>query len=318
MAKILKFVQQFSKEKRLGIAEEARRYDLPFSRDEGTDFLIILVGLMTFLAVMALTASMILSGMAERWSSGLENGLTIEISSETPDKELRNPEDIRKIEKEIAEKLRDDPAVESFDILDSNDVNALLEPWLGKTPTQEIPLPGLISVKISSDNPEDLNNLRKQIEPLAPGITVDTHEDWLQDLLNLVRTLKLSAAIVTLIIGLTTLAAIAGAVKSRIAIYKADVELLHLMGANDEYITRQFQRYTLMLALKGAAAGTLTALLAVFIFGHISATQENSITPNLSLGLSNIAFLLLVPLIASVLAGLTARLTVLRALSQMP
>ncbi|MBI2234772.1 MAG: permease, partial [Micavibrio aeruginosavorus] len=70
-----------AKERTIGRAEK-RRYDLPLNKGAGTAFLVTLIGLMTFLAMLALTSSFTLSAMTQRWTSGLENRITIEIPTQ--------------------------------------------------------------------------------------------------------------------------------------------------------------------------------------------------------------------------------------------
>ena len=70
----------FGAEKKLGVAFRQGRYDLPLNKDEGTNFLRLLIALMSFLAAVALAGNFALNSMTQRWSSGLENKLTIEIA----------------------------------------------------------------------------------------------------------------------------------------------------------------------------------------------------------------------------------------------
>jgi cell division transport system permease protein len=306
------------KERTLGIAEDTGRYDLPFNQDESTDFLMLLVALMTFLAVMALTSSFVLGGMAERWSSGLENRLTIEIPAEK-DKAIRPQETIRALEDRVAAVLRNNPAIVTFDIMEKAEIQELLEPWLGKDALIDtVPLPGLISVQMASSEPETLDKLKTSVQSIDESIAIDTHESWLQDLLRLTGTLQFATFIITLIIGGTTVMAVAGGVRSRMAIYRADVELLHLMGASDEYITRQFQRHTLILALKGGISGAIGGGIIIVLIRLFSDDAATGLLPDFHLNLLHILLLLATPLIGAMIAALTARLTVLRALSQMP
>jgi cell division transport system permease protein len=302
----------------LGISEDRGRYDLPFNKDEGTDFLTMLVALMTFLAAMALAASFVLGGMAERWSSGLENRLTIEIPAENGDA-LRNAKDIAALQDKVALVLKNNQNVLSFDVMEKQEIQTLIEPWLGKDALIDtLPLPGLISVQLKSSEPPVLGGLQSDIRKIGDNINVDTHESWLRDLLRLTGTLQFSTFVITIIIGATTIMAVAGGVRSRIAIHRADVELLHLMGASDEYITRQFQRHTLILGLKGGLAGMAGSIVIMAIVRFFSGDTASSLLPNFSLGGLHIAILLAVPLMAALIAGLTARMTVLRSLSRMP
>ncbi|MCB1563517.1 MAG: permease [Alphaproteobacteria bacterium] len=309
-----------TKDKQLGVAERGRRYDLPLNKSAGTGFLILLVALMTFLAVMALGASFTLGEMAQRWASGLENRLTVEIPAEITGGALRSPSDIAYLSEKTAEALKADPAVETVEIMGEADVQALISPWLGEDLSFEgLPLPGLISVKMRIGTPEAIERLRHTLKGINQDIHLDAHESWLKDLLRLTGALKFAAAAITLIIALTTIAAIAGAVRSRMAEHKADVELLHLMGASDLYITRQFQRHALILALRGALAGTAAGGLALLLIGLSAGNGgDTGLLPNLHLGTKHVLTLILLPCAACLIASLAARFTVLRVLALMP
>jgi cell division transport system permease protein len=167
--------------------------------------------------------------------------------------------------------------------------------------------------------PEAIEKLRHTLKGVNQDIRLDAHESWLKDLLRLTGALKFAAAAITLIIALTTVAAIAGAVRSRMAEHKADVELLHLMGASDLYITRQFQRHALALALRGALAGTAAAGLTLLMIGlSAGGGNDTGLLPNLHLGAKHLLILALLPCAACLIASLAARFTVLRVLSLMP
>ena len=105
------------KDKRLGIAQEKRKYDLPLNNDESSRFLILLITLMTFLAVMALSFSFALGGLIDRWSSGLENKVTIEIPAEDVDGNILAAPDVKNRTEKILKKLKDDKSFSSVSIL---------------------------------------------------------------------------------------------------------------------------------------------------------------------------------------------------------
>ncbi|MCC7305439.1 MAG: permease [Alphaproteobacteria bacterium] len=309
----------FKKDKKLGVAEGRRQYDLPLQEDEGTDFLMLLIALMTFLAVMALTGSLTLGAMAQRWSSGLENQLTIEIPAENGQGTLRAPEEIRDIESRVERIVKSSPGIVSYKVMDKNDITKLVAPWLGaEASITDLPLPGLVSVELAPGHPEALRSLQKNIEGMNAGVKIDTHQDWLGGLLRLTWILRFAAAVITAIIVFTTVAAVSGAIRARMAIHSKDLELLHLMGAYDEYIMRQFQKHAFTIALKAGLAGTAAALLTFVAGAYLSQSDTAFLLPDFSPGTAHILLLPTAPLLACLIAGLTARFTVLRALSRMP
>ncbi len=309
------------KDRKLGVAEGKRRYDLPLNKSEGTDFLILLVILMTFLATAALSGSFALSAMGERWSSGLENKATIEIPAETASEKLRTYEKIRELTEKAEKTLQTHKAIKSAKMLDEQDIQKLISPWLGDgAALEDIPLPGLIGVEFKKDmDPEeDLADIKAKLQKIAPDIRIDRHESWLGDILRFTGALQFAAAMIVIIISITTVIAIAGAIRSRIAVHKADVELLHLMGASDEYITRQFQRHAFILTLRGSIIGVGTGALFITLLGLLSARAESVLIPHFELTTIQTGILAALPLITCIIGTLTARFTVLRSLSQMP
>lgn len=309
----------FKKNRALGVAQPGGRYDLPLTQSAGSGFLIMLVGLMTFLAMMAISATMALSSVTQHWSSGLENRLTIEIPAVMPDENIRSPEQISVLAGNITKILSDNPNIQDFQVLGEKEIQDLVAPWLGEDiGLDNIPLPGLISVHLKNHEVVQMEQLQNALHGLSPDITLDTHESWLADIIRMASSLKISAGAITLIIALTTITAIAGAIRSRMSEYKDDIELLHLMGAGDLYITKQFQRHALMMSLQGSIIGAACGFVLMGIMMIISDSDAHNMLPDFSLSALQILALLALPPIVAAMAAQTARITVLRVLSMMP
>ena len=273
---------------------------------------------MTFLALMALSASFTLSTMTNRWSSGLENKLTIEIPAQKPDGTIIGTADQEGLVARVTKSLAQDSRIIEFEVLEQDDIAELVSPWLGNNiMLTDIPLPVLISVETSALNEEQHEDLEIEIRSIFSAIKLDRHESWLADLLRFTGAMQIASFLISLIICITTITAIAGAIRSRMAVHKAEVELLHLMGASDNYITRQFQRYARSLCFSGGILGTLigaASLLAIHIFTN---GVTDSLLPELKLDALHIATITGIPFLAAAIGTITARMTVLRTLAQM-
>lgn len=315
----LRGVYNLMPDKRLGSAKGKHRYDLPLNQDNGAGFLMFLIALMTFLAIIALNGSFILERVTQHWSSGLENKITIEIPAENNSGQLRRADEMQSLTKKVTDILRGANDVRTFDVLDQDDIRDLVSPWLGQDMSLDgLPLPGIISVEMHQTSLSIIEELQTKLEKVNKNIHLDTHEDWLNDLLHITGALQSMATFITLIILLTTIVAVAASIRMRMALHREDVELLHLMGASDPYITKQFQRHALILGLKGSALGgggafILLSLLGVFLNGH-----ESAMMPHVALSTAQVAILFCVPVAACMIATLAARFTVLRSLGEMP
>ncbi len=296
-----------------------KRYDLPFKKDKDTGFLITLIALMTFLAVLASAGSFALNAMTDRWSTGLENKATIEISAQTKLGTILSPETIRREVNNVLSAIENHAAVKSYQSLEKKEIAELVSPWLGTDfALDEIPLPGIISLELYSSSPEALDSLQKAILASSEHAYLDTHRDWLDDLIGFVHTLKWIAILIAILVAVITITAISSGIRSRMAIHKDEVEILHLIGAPDKYISRQFQRHAAMITLQGSLIGTAAGILITFIIILFSGQSGTNLIPQLTLSTGNLVFLASIPLLTSALAIITARFTVLRSLALMP
>ncbi len=303
----------------LGVSHDRQRYDLPLDKDGGSLFLKILIILMTFLAVLALSGSYVLSAMKERWSSGLENKASIEISAQDAEGNILTPEEINNATDNIFHFVKSHPAVETVTIMQDEDIAALISPWIGDNIAfDQIPMPNILTVSFKKNVEFDTTIFEGRLKIIAPQARLDTHESWLKDVLRFTNALKFAAILITTIIGLITIISIAGAVKTRMEVYHEELELLHLMGAADNYIAKQLQRYIFFSSLQGAAIGTFTGVVMLLIIKLAIGQMDMGLLPDFSLTLTQILSFVLLPVFIAFLGALTARHTVLRVLRQMP
>lgn len=294
-------------------------YDVPLQTGSDSTFLVILIALMSFLAILSCTGSFALHGMTQRWSSGLENKVTIEIDAQMPNGDLLSRESMKIETDNLAQMLRQSPVVKSFDVLDEKEISALVSPWLGNDLIlDDIPLPGIIAIELNVSDPSALEKLENSIRKISKSAVLDTHRDWLKDILRFAHALEFIAICIALIIGAITITAISSGVLSRMAIHKEELEILHLIGATDDYIARQFQRHAAFLAFKGSCLGTFIGLMVTIVVVFLASNSQNPLIPQLALSGQEIFILLLLPLIVTLIALLAARYTVLRTLAKMP
>lgn len=296
-----------------------RDYDLPLEHSEDSRFLVLLIALMSFLSVLACSGTFALNNMATRWSSGLENKVTIEIAIETKDGHLLSNNTVQKETKKLAKALKNNTVIKSLTILTNAEIQELISPWIGDSLTlNDIPLPGLIAIELRYADQKSINTLESDILKISKYARLETHREWLSDLIKFTNTLKNLSLFITLIIASVTITAITAGIRTRLAIHKKEVQLLHSMGATDNYIARQFQRHAMVLALKGSIAGTILGLFVTIIVIALSARSDTVLIPTIKISTTGIIILCIIPIIASLIATITSRFTVLHNLSKMP
>ena len=132
----------------------------------------------------------------------------------------------------------------------------LLEPWLGNSvPIGSLPLPRLVDVRVDPHVAIDYATLRKQLDSIIPGAQLDNNSTWLAGVREF--ALRIEGVITAGVVVVTALiiAIIVFAARIGLAIHRSIIELLHLLGAQDAYIARQFQVHALGLGLRGGGVG---------------------------------------------------------------
>lgn len=292
-----------------------RRTDLPLDRDPSGRFLPWLVALMVYLAALALVCAMAMAKMVERWDTGLSGTITVQV----PPSETGAPGAQEAAIDRIIELLLDTEAVHSAKVLEPDEIAALLEPWLGAGAAYgELPLPALISVGIDPAAAPDYQDLARRLAEAVPGTVLDDHQAWLGQLRDLARAIELVAALIVILVGASAIAMVIFATRMGLAIHGRVIELLHLIGAQDTYVAREFETHALKLALRGGAFGLLLAIATVTLIARLFERLDSVLLPELTLLPIEWAALAILPLAIALVAMLTARVTVLRNLGRMP
>ncbi|MFQ6018560.1 MAG: cell division protein FtsX [Kiloniellaceae bacterium] len=293
-----------------------RRGDLPLNRDASGRFLPWLVAIMVYLAALALVSAMAMNKLVQRWDQGLSGRITVQIPPAVPGGaagEAADPID------PVLRLLTGTPGVRRAEVLEPDEISQLLEPWLGTgAAAQDLPMPTLIAVTIDPAAETDLKALARQVAQAAPGATLDDHQRWLGNLLDLARSIELVAALVVLLVGVSAVTMVVFVTRMGLAVHGQVIELLHLIGAQDSYVAREFQSHASKLALRGGVLGLVLAVLTVVSVGRVLGPTEAALLPNFALLPIEWTLLAVLPLAVAAVAMLTARLTVLRTLARMP
>jgi cell division transport system permease protein len=287
-----------------------RHFDIPLADDGGSRPLVWIMALMVYLAILALAASLAMAGLAKRWDGALADGLTVEISPTQPDFDGRIDRAMR-----LLAARRD---IADARLVPMDEARALLEPWLGQgTSLAELPIPALIDVKLAAS--ADVAGLREALTSQPLGASVADPAQWLGELRRLARTAQALSILILALIGAAAFIAIAFAAKSGFDAHRAEAELLHLMGATDTYIARQFQAHILRQALYGAALGAVIGLASLLTLRQAALGASGlGLLPALNVASGDVALLASIPLVACLLAALVARITLLKALLRLP
>jgi len=219
--------------------------------------LVGVVAIMTFLASLTVGAVMLVRSAANDWQADVAREVTIQIRA--PDG--RDPE------AEVAKAVsiaRAFPGIAEVRPFSKDETMRLLEPWLGSgLQFSDLPVPRMIVVRTAAGAAPDLARLRALLADQTPGAVLDDHRGFLARMRTVASAAVAAGLVVLALVLLATVLSVMFATRAAMATNRTIIEVLHLIGAKDDFIATHFQQHFLRLGFRG---GLIGGGAAIFLF----------------------------------------------------
>ena len=151
-----------------------------------------------------------------------------------------------------------------------------------------------------------------------PSATLDDHDIWQSRLKVMADSLVVGGLIMLALVLVATVLSVVFATRGAMGSNRGIVEVLHLVGAKEAFIARQFERHFLRLGIKGGLVGGVLALAGFagirFVGREFSATpagdQIEAMFGAFGFGWDAVLAIGFTVLLVAVLTALTSRLAV--------
>lgn len=119
------------------------------------------------------------------------------------------------------------------------------------------------------------------------------------------------SVILAAILGLAAILSIVFMTYSGLTLHRKSIQVLHLVGATNDYIAQQFQKHVFNMGLKGAVIGVVLAIATICGFDILFSSPASTVYSQVQLSfVKTISILLLTPALVLLLVMTAARLTV--------
>jgi len=279
--------------------------------------LTVVIAIMSFLACLTAGAVYMVNQSAEAWVKDISSEITIELDPV-------NAADIEKKITLVSLFLAKQAGITHVKPMTAEDSAKLLEPWLGHSEAlSALPIPRLIAVEINRSNPPDIKAISEALSQNFEGVTLDDHRQWRTEIRTLTRSAALGGIAVLVLVAAATVAVIVSATRSAMASNREIIEVLHFVGANERFISREFERHFVGLGVRAGIVGAVSAGLVFLLLpsvmhvlggGPVTATEMSRLVGSGELDLKGYLLCALVVLVVAGLCMITSRVGVIRVL----
>ncbi len=279
--------------------------------------LTVVIAIMTFLACLTAGGVYMVNQSANAWVDDIASEITIEL----------DPVNTAEIEKKmtlVALFLAKQNGVTQVKPLSAEDSAKLLEPWLGSTAAlSALPVPRLIAVEIDRSNPPDIETIKNALDRNFEGVTLDDHRRWQSEIKLITRSTAIGGIAVLALVAAATIAIIVSATRSAMVSNREIIEVLHFVGANERFISSEFERHFLGLGVRAGLAGALAAALAFLLLpfmlyllggGTVTEAETRRLLGSGDLDLAGYFLLVGIVIVVAALCMITSRVGVFRVL----
>jgi cell division transport system permease protein len=281
--------------------------------------LMIAISVMCYLASLAIGGLILINRAVDSWTTDMAREVTVQVRP-------MEGQDLEAGLARAAEIIGGFAGVREVRVLDRDAAVELLEPWLGQGRLIEgLPVPRLISVVIDRGNPPDFERLASTLETEVAGASLDTHRRWQSELSRLAAGVQWLGFAILFLVLCSAVTLVVQVTRTALEANREAVEVLYLVGARDRFIASAVERRFLGAGMTGSIAGAglgIATFAAVTFAGYAAAPTglaEASRTlvfgPSVEATIAYLSFLL-VPIVATLICLITARLAVLKILRQ--
>ncbi|MGD9810117.1 MAG: cell division protein FtsX [Sphingobium sp.] len=270
-----------------------------------------IIAIIIFLTLLAAASGLGLAQALTQMRGELAGGYTVQIVEANAASRAEQTQ-------RVVAYLKGEKPVRSAVAVPEADLMEQLEPWIGQDVRRdELPVPALIDVDtMPGTEPAEMERMGKAIAAMAPSARIESHAGYLAPVERLIRGLMWLAAGLVALMVLVTGAVSAMAARSAHETHRSTIDIMHLLGATDLQVARLFQRRMALDAMFGAAVGSVAAAITLWLLGSALIESGSQLTQTVLLPWRWTGALIAVPIFCVLVATVTARFTVKRALER--
>ena len=298
--------------------ELMRKNEIPFDDEENSVFMYVLSSIYMYLFVVVLAIVMSINTMVTNWEKDILGAITVQV---TPIEDENKKIDLDKTEEQLNKVLQfveNSKGVRSVHVIDDKTVEKLMAPWLGNNvDVSALPIPRLLDVQLHEDAEINYDEMTQGLHKVTPNASIDNHRLWLNRLLKFAGSLKTLALSVLLMVAGICAFSIYYSARTSLGINLNTIEILHIIGAKDDYIAKQYAKSYAKIGFFSGVIGLIFAIPSIVLVSKYGISTGSGLLSGAGLSAFHWFIMMSAPLFSLFYAMVTAYYTVRKSLEKM-
>lgn len=295
-----------------------RKNELMIEDEDTSTFMYVLTSIYMYLFIIVLAIVMAINAMAANWEKDILGSISVQIIPVEDENKHVDLEKTQEQQNKVLQFMENLSGVESVKALDSQTIEKLMTPWLGnKVDISSLPIPVLLDVKLKANAEINYDEITRGLRKISPNASIDNHRLWLNRLLKFATSLKTIALAVLLMVVAICAFSIYYSTRTSLGINLSTLEILHIVGAKDDYIARQYAGQFAKIGFFAGILGLMIAVPSILLVGKYGISTGSGLINGASLSTMAWAMILVTPLFSSLYSMVMSYLTVRNSLEKM-
>ncbi len=298
--------------------ELMRKNEIPIDDEETSIFMYVLSSIYMYLFIIVLAIVMSINTMVKSWEKDILGSITIQVSPIEDENKKIDADKTQEQLNKVLQFVENAEGVKSVHVIDDETVERLMTPWLGnKVDVNALPIPQLLDVQLKENAEINYDEMTRGLHKVTSNASIDNHRLWLNRLLKFAGSLKtLALSVLFMVIGICAFS-IYYSTRTSLGINLNSIEILHIIGAQDDYIAKQYAKSYAKIGFFSGVIGLIFAIPSIVIVSKYGISTGSGLLNSAGLSTFHWLLMMVTPLLSLFYAMGTAYYTVRKSLEKM-
>ena len=295
-----------------------RRGEINTEDDDTSAFMYVLTSIYMYLFIVVLAIVMAINAMADSWKKDIMGSVTVQIIPVEDENKHVDAEKTLEQQNKVLQYIENLSAVASAKALDTQTIEKLMTQWLGnKVNISSLPIPALLDVKLKPNSELNYDEVTRGLRQVSEYASIDNHRLWLNRLLKFAASLKnIAITVLLMVIGICAFS-IYYSTRTSLGININSIEILHIIGAKDDYIARQYARNFVKIGFFSGIIGLMAAIPSIILVAKYGVSTGSGLIKGAQLSTLAWSLIMTTPLFSALYAMIVSYFTVKKSLEKM-